>query len=333
MQKKILGMSLIATLATALTIACASISSRNITHAMNNMKQAVGTSTEYSVVLQMHAMYDGEIKSFAYNNDKHFANNEGMTEYTLSWDSGNSNQFSIYNGSKFLDANETKNEFKEVDTPVYWTKTDKGIKCNNKDKYIYYNNSSPRFSVYKETEIAKANYSQVFFYTNKQLTNWERDCSGEFAHSCLSNLAYTLPSDGETPVDSSTPTKYTATLIAGTNSSKCTVNNKNGIKVGTSNAGGDMSVKVSKGATKLVLCAAAWKGVSGLSLNISGGTCFPASIPLTADNGISYYSPFMLDGDENRFKFELTINATEETTLKLTSSIAARFVVWNASCE
>ena len=121
------------------------------------------------------------------------------------------------------------------------------------------------------------------------------------------------------------------TLIAGTNGSACKVNNQDGIKVGTSKAGGDMSIKVPANTTKLILHAAAWKGVTGLSLTISGATVDPSSIDLTADDGISNNSPFTLSGKEDDFKFEITLSGiSSETSIKFTSS-EKRFVVWGAS--
>ena len=124
------------------------------------------------------------------------------------------------------------------------------------------------------------------------------------------------------------------TLTAGTNGSACQVNNQDGIKVGTSSKGGDMSITVPANTTTLKIHAAAWKGVSGLSLNITGATASPSSITLTADDGISNNSPFTLNGNESDFEFEITLsNVTDETTLTFTSSIAKRFVVWGASAE
>ena len=123
-------------------------------------------------------------------------------------------------------------------------------------------------------------------------------------------------------------------MTAGTNGSTATVSSKEAIKVGTSSKGGDMSITVGAGATKLTLYAAAWKGVTGLSLNITGATVSPASISLTADDGISNNSPFTLKGTESNFKFEITLsNITEETTITFTSSTTKRFVVWGASYE
>lgn len=125
-----------------------------------------------------------------------------------------------------------------------------------------------------------------------------------------------------------------ATMTAGANGSACKVNNKDGIKVGTSKAGGDMSITVGSGATKLTLYAAAWKGVSGLSLTITGATVNPESIILVADDGISNDSPFTLSGTESNFKYEISLsNVTTEKTIKFTSSTTKRFVIWGATYE
>lgn len=129
-------------------------------------------------------------------------------------------------------------------------------------------------------------------------------------------------------------TETAATMTAGTNGSTCTVNGKGGIKVGTSKAGGDMTITVPSGATTLHLYAAAWKGVTGLSLNISGATVSPTSIALTADDGISNNSPFTLSGTESNFKFDIALsNITSEKTIQFTSSASKRFVVWGATYE
>lgn len=123
-----------------------------------------------------------------------------------------------------------------------------------------------------------------------------------------------------------------ATMAAGTNGSACTVNGNDGIKVGTSKAGGDMTITVPAGTTKLHFYAAAWKGVSGLSLNISGITANPNSVALLADDGVTSNSPFTLSGDAN--KYDITLDGvTSEKTITLTSSIAKRFVVWGATYE
>ena len=124
------------------------------------------------------------------------------------------------------------------------------------------------------------------------------------------------------------------TLTAGTNGSTCTVNGKDGIKVGTSKAGGDMSVTVPAGTTHLHVHAAAWKGVTGLSLNISGATTSPSSVDLTADSGVSNNSPFTLSGSASSYYFVVELsNITAETTLKFTSSTGKRFVVWGVNAS
>ncbi|MBR6345851.1 MAG: chitobiase/beta-hexosaminidase C-terminal domain-containing protein [Bacteroidales bacterium] len=124
------------------------------------------------------------------------------------------------------------------------------------------------------------------------------------------------------------------TLTAGTNGSSATVNSEDAIKVGTSSKGGSMSVTVPAGTTKLHLHAAAWNGVKGLSLNISGATVSPDSIALTADSGISGNSPFALAGNPEDFYFVLELSdISADTDITFTSSIAKRFVVWGVNAE
>ena len=122
------------------------------------------------------------------------------------------------------------------------------------------------------------------------------------------------------------------TLTEGEKSSPCTVNEKEGIKVGTNNAGGDMTITVPANTTKLILHAAAWKGVTDLSLKLSGATASPDSISLTADDGISSNTPFTLSGDEKDYEFEISLSGvTTEADIKVSPSIAKRFVVWGVS--
>lgn len=124
------------------------------------------------------------------------------------------------------------------------------------------------------------------------------------------------------------------TLTAGTNGSDATVNGKDAIKVGTGKAGGNMTVTVPAGTTKLHLHAAAWNGVNGLSLDISGASVSPASIALTADSGIANNSPFTLAGNPADFYFVLELSdITADTEITFTSSIAKRFVVWGVNAE
>ena len=124
------------------------------------------------------------------------------------------------------------------------------------------------------------------------------------------------------------------TLTAGTNGSSATVNGKTAIKVGTSSNGGSMKVTVPANTTKLHVHAAAWNGVTGLSLNITGATVSPSSIALTANSGISGSTPFTLNGNPEDYYFELTLSGvTAQTDITFTSSSNKRFVVWGVNAE
>ncbi len=127
-----------------------------------------------------------------------------------------------------------------------------------------------------------------------------------------------------------------ATMAPGENGSACTVNGNDGIKVGTSKKGGDMTITVGSGATSLSFYAAAWKGVSGLSLNLTMtvGSATTTSFALTADSGVSNSSPFTLSGTESSYLFTTDLSSvTSESVITLASSTTKRFVVWNATYE
>ena len=127
-----------------------------------------------------------------------------------------------------------------------------------------------------------------------------------------------------------------ATMTPGTNGSTASVNGKDAVKCGTSKNSGDMTITVGAGATQLTLYAAAWKGVNGASISIAtpdGVTADPASLALTADDGISNNSPFTLAGTEANFKFEVTLSGVGDGGATFTLSCAKRFVVWGAEYE
>ena len=137
-------------------------------------------------------------------------------------------------------------------------------------------------------------------------------------------------------------TVYTSnvTMTGGTNGSTCKVSiastQYDGIKVGTGSLGGDMTITVPAHKTKLYVHAAAWKGVTGLSLNITGATTTPTSISLTANQGISNNSPFTFSGDPSTssYFFEISVpDSATATTLKFTTSDKKRFVIWGANAE
>ena len=113
-----------------------------------------------------------------------------------------------------------------------------------------------------------------------------------------------------------------------------TVDGEFAIKVGTSSKGGSMSVIVPKGSTKLHVHAAAWNGVTGLSLNISGATTNPASIDLNPDSGVAGIGPFELEGSVDDYYYAIELSGIDaETEITFTSSSAKRFVVWGVNVE
>ena len=131
------------------------------------------------------------------------------------------------------------------------------------------------------------------------------------------------------------PSEVEATMAAGENgsSAKVLVNSveKDAIKVGTSSKGGSMTITVGAGAKSLKFYAAAWKGVTGLSLNITGATVNPGSVALTADDGMTSNSPFTLVGNESDFEFTVSLSGiSSETVLTLATSTTKRFVIWGA---
>ena len=124
-----------------------------------------------------------------------------------------------------------------------------------------------------------------------------------------------------------------ATIAAGENGTTCTVNDNDGIKVGTSKLGGSLTVSVGKGAVSLSFYAAAWNGVTGLSLNLTpSNKVETASVSLNADTGIAGNSPFTLTGNVTDYKFSINLkDINADTTLTFTTSSAKRFVMWGAT--
>jgi hypothetical protein len=147
---------------------------------------------------------------------------------------------------------------------------------------------------------------------------------------------YSEPVQFTYTVSEETPTYKDATMTKGTSAyDDGTVNGHACIKIGTSSLGGDMTITVPANATELVVYAVAWKGVSGLSLNITsnktGVTTNPTAIALTADDGATGNSPFTLVGNESNFKFTIALSGvSEETVLKFETSAKKRCIVWGA---
>lgn len=131
------------------------------------------------------------------------------------------------------------------------------------------------------------------------------------------------------------PSEVEATMTAGTNGSAAVVIadevENAAIKVGTSSKGGDMTLTVGAGAKYVKFYAAAWKGATGLSLNITGAETDPSSVALNPDDGITSNSPYTLSGNAGDFLFTVNLTGiTEETVLTLTTSTTKRFVLWGA---
>lgn len=126
----------------------------------------------------------------------------------------------------------------------------------------------------------------------------------------------------------------TATFTNSSNGSACTVNGTSGMKVGTNSKGGAFTITVPANATKLTLRAAAWNGVSGLSLNITPTTkVSPTSLSLTANTGIANNTPFTLSTGSNEadYQFDITLSSiTTSTILTFTTSSKKRCAAWGA---
>lgn len=129
-------------------------------------------------------------------------------------------------------------------------------------------------------------------------------------------------------------TSVAVTLGLGNQAYACTVNEKEGIKVGTATKTGYLTITIPANTTKLTFYAAAWKGVSDLSLHFSGDTDVSFSIDVTDNDGITGNPPFTLSEGtiEDDYKYVLELNdITSETTFSV--SAEKRFVIWGASAE
>ena len=111
-----------------------------------------------------------------------------------------------------------------------------------------------------------------------------------------------------------------------------TVNGRPAIKMGTASTAGNMRVTVGEGATSLSFYAAAWKGETNNTINITGATVNPSSVSITADSGISgSSSDYTLYASESVFLHEIALsNITSTTTLTLSvGGDGKRAVVWS----
>lgn len=156
-----------------------------------------------------------------------------------------------------------------------------------------------------------------------------------YKDSAVASATYTISGGGQA-TDYSTTYTSNVTLTPGTNGSAAKVVisgvEYEAVKCGTSSKAGNMTVTVPAGTKTLHLHAAAWKGVNGSSLTITGATANPASITLTPDEGIANNSPFTLSGSADSYYFQISLsNISQETTLTFDGS--KRFVIWGVNAD
>ncbi len=120
----------------------------------------------------------------------------------------------------------------------------------------------------------------------------------------------------------------------GTNAYEHTVNLRPAIKIGTGSLGGSYKISLPAGTTKLHLHAVAWKGVTGLSLNVTGATANPSSIALTANDAITGTPTAWTITNPADYYFVINFsNIVTDTEITLTTSIAKRFILWGVNTE
>ncbi len=120
----------------------------------------------------------------------------------------------------------------------------------------------------------------------------------------------------------------------GTNAYEHTVNLRPAIKIGTGSLGGSYKISLPAGTTKLHLHAVAWKGVTGLSLNVTGATANPSSITLTANDAITGTPTAWTITNPADYYFVINFsNIVTDTEITLTTSIAKRFILWGVNTE
>ena len=169
LSKKITGIAIGLITATSICVAAAA-GGGPFNHVFATVR---GTNNSYSASLIMRTSYNNDLKYFSYDETNKYCNvSNSPVEYTLNWVNGNSNEFSIYTGSTYLDIDTSANKFSNSDTPVYWSMTAEGIgrTIDETTKYLYYNNSSPRCAPYTD-KTGNTAYSLIFFYTDIQLKN------------------------------------------------------------------------------------------------------------------------------------------------------------------
>ena len=278
------------------------------------------------------------VETISYSNHKGKGTSSTGSAYTM-----NGDKFSITDSKFYCDATKTYAQFYANSTITITPNT--GVTIKN----IVITASSSSYNGFQSSGTFTPSIGSVTKTDGTHIT-WAGSATSEFTISHNKQIRWTAievtyeettsgggenPGEGGGGEDPDSGEETSATMTAGTNGTACTVNGKDGIKVGTSSKGGDMQITVPAGATMLHVYAAAWNGVTGLSLNITPtSNVTTTSITLTADAGIANNTPFTLSGNEADYLFDIPLqNITAETTLTFTSSTTKRFVVWGATYE
>ena len=108
------------------------------------------------------------------------------------------------------------------------------------------------------------------------------------------------------------------------------------IKVGKTSDSGTMSITVPAHKTRLYIHAAAWKGVTDLTVNITSNnvTPTPSSLSLVANAGLNNFSPFVFAGDPSSSSYFFVITLPDsDTETTLTFAGSQRFVIWGCNVD
>ena len=278
------------------------------------------------------------VETISYSNHTGKGTSSTGSEYTM-----NGDKFSITDSKFYCDATKTYAHFYANSTITITPNT--GVTIKN----IVITASSSSYNGFQSSGTFTPSIGSVTKTDDTHIT-WAGSATSEFTISHNKQIRWTAievtyeettsgggenPGEGGGGEDPDSGEETSATMKAGTNGTACTVNGKDGIKVGTSSKGGDMQITVPAGATMLHVYAAAWNGVTGLSLKITPtSNVTTTSIALTANAGIANSTPFTLSGNEADYLFDIPLqNITAETTLTFASSTTKRFVVWGATYE
>ncbi len=112
-----------------------------------------------------------------------------------------------------------------------------------------------------------------------------------------------------------------------------TVNGTEGIKtikIGTSSKAGTFTLTIPAGTKKVSFNAVAWKGLSGVTVDITPEGGSTVSLPINANDGATGQAPYTITAtDADKYSFD-TNNAAD---LKVTVTSAKRVIFWGITAE